>query len=553
VGKININNLTYLYPEKDKPSLDNITLNIDSGEFVLVLGSSGCGKSTLLRSIVRLIPDFYGGKVNGDVFINNKDISKMKAQEISSKAGFIFQNPENQIIFSEVRKEIVFGMENLNFSYEKMRINLSDVCSYLGINNLLDKKTSELSGGEKQKVSIASILCMESEIILLDEPTSQLDPISAEGIINTIRRLNEDFGITVVMVEHRFDKCFHLADKIVFMEEGKIKFEDKPETFLNRNNPQTSSYIPIISRLFKSQYDNNALDKMIPVTVKDAKGKINNEGLVLDLHNLNSYQINNEDKLQLDKEKFSHSKSFIRFDKVFFSYQKKDENTNSDLALKDISFEINKGEFISIHGEVGAGKSTLFKLITLKKRPEEGKIFINEEDTKKLKVEDLSGKIAYLSQNPGDYLSQDTVLNEMLFTSKHKTNSTVDEIKELLSSFGIDMYLKSHPRDISTGERQRLAIASLLLYKPEHLLLDEPTRGLDLSGKRGLGSILCKLNDRGITITLITHDIEFAYAYAEKSLIMSRGELICFGDTKDVLNQAYSYTTEIGKLIRSLG
>lgn len=546
MGKIDIKNLRYWYPDKEKPALDNITININSGDFVLILGSSGCGKSTLLRVIARLIPDFYGGIIKGDVHINNQNINKLKAFELSSKTGFIFQNPENQIIFTEVLKEIVFGMENLNFSYQKMRINLSDVCSYLGINSLLDKKTTELSGGEKQKISIASILCMEPQIILLDEPTSQLDPISAESILNIVRRLNEDFGITVIMVEHRFDKCFHLADKIVYMENGQIEYIDTPEHFLNKNNSKTNVYNPIISRLFKSQYPNST--NTVPITVKDVKELIRTQKIKLNLNNLNSYQIENDKPV--NKNKNSNQNSFVKLDKISFSYKKDDSYKNQ--ALNNINFEINKGEFVTIHGEVGAGKSTIFKLITLKSKPTEGNIFINNKNTKKLKVEDLAGKIAYLSQNPGDYLSQDTVMNEMLFTKENKTQNTIKEVKELLSTLGIDKHLKSHPRDLSTGERQRLAIASLLLYNPEHLLLDEPTRGLDFKGKKTLGRILRKLNEKGITIMLITHDIEFAYAYSEKSLILSRGELICFGKTEEVLNQAYSYTTELGKLSKSL-
>jgi len=536
LGKIKVKNLTYSYPDKDKPILSNINLNIEAGEFVLILGKSGCGKSSLLRAISRLIPDFYGGKIEGDVLIDNESIYKMKPAEISSKIGFIFQNPETQIIFSDVVKEIVFGMENLNLPYEKMKINLADVSSFLGITYLLDRKTEELSGGEKQKVSIASILSMETNILLLDEPTSQLDPISSENIISTIRRLNEDFGITVVMVEHRLDECFHLADRIIFIEDGYITFNDTPEAFLELELEKTIGYIPIVSEIFKK----SNFDK-IPKTVKEGK-------------NILKAFINNKNKQTIEKEKTkkklitSNNKGLITFENVYFSYS---QDNKKNYALKNINLTIEKGNFVSIHGEIGAGKSTLLKLITLEKPIQSGKLFIDNLDSKKIQPSDIIGRIAYLSQNPSDYLSQDTVIKEIEFIKQHNKVDN-EEITSILTRFGLIDKKDVHPRDLSTGERQRLAIASLLLSKPDLMLLDEPTRGLDQEGKKKLSEILIQINNQNTTIILITHDIEFAYKYAKKSIIMSRGEIIAFGDTRDVLGQSYSYTTEVIKLFRGI-
>lgn len=545
MGKVEIENLTYVYPERETPALKNITLKIESGEFILILGKSGCGKSTLLRSINRLIPDFHGGNISGIVKINDKDIYKMKAVDISAKAGMVFQNPENQIIFSEVIKEIVFGMENLNFSYEKMKINLADVTSYLGITNLLNKKTFELSGGEMQKIAIASILCMEPQILLLDEPTSQLDPISAENIINTIRRLNEDFGITIIMVEHRLDKCFHIADRIIFMEQGEVSFNASPDTFLKSTSKYNGNFIPIISRVFK------CLNlETVPKTVKEGKALIKKYQTEKHFKSIDKLVI----KKKLIDSDISNNKTeklLIKFKNVNFTYNK-DTHSNNTFSLKNINMELFSQDFISIHGEVGAGKSTLLKLITLKLKPQTGKITINGENSKTLTINDIVGKIAYLSQNPGDYISQDTVSEEIKVAIQNKSNYDEKYIEALLKKFKLTKYINTHPRDLSTGEKQKLAIISLLILKPEIFLLDEPTRGLDLEGKKELGDILTKLNNQGITIILITHDIEFAYTYSKKSIILSKGELISFGETNKVLNQSYSYTTEEAKLFKGI-
>ncbi|MFW5799528.1 MAG: energy-coupling factor ABC transporter ATP-binding protein, partial [Spirochaetota bacterium] len=271
MADLEIRDLSYNYPNSESPSLCKINLNIKSGDFVLILGNSGCGKTSLLRACMRLIPDFHGGHIKGDVLLNGLSLYNMNRKDLTSHIGFIFQNPENQIIFSDTSKEIVFGMENLNFSYDKMKINLADVASYLDIVHLIDKKTMELSGGEKQKIAIASILCMMPEIMLLDEPTSQLDAISAENIINTIRRLNEDFGISVLMVEHRLDKCFHIADRIILMDNGSILLDKSPDDFLDMDFELIQNYIPIVSRIFKKSKFYNYNKYSIPKTVKEGR------------------------------------------------------------------------------------------------------------------------------------------------------------------------------------------------------------------------------------------------------------------------------------------
>lgn len=544
MSSIKIENLFYRYPNSQSNALDDISIELTSGEFVLLLGESGCGKSSLLRAMARLIPDFHGGTIQGRITIDGKDIHSMKPSHLSSILGCIFQNPENQIVFNDVTKEIVFGMENLGFSYDRMRLNLADVCTYLGINHLLDRKTNELSGGEKQKVAIASILCMEPRILLLDEPTSQLDPVSAESIINTVRRLNEDFGMSVIMVEHRLDKCFHLADRLLLMDDGRITYDDDPYLFVVKSKPDVIQYMPVVSRVFKLSGVGYT-----PYTVRDAKVYLSQQS------NIDNHAVK---AITKDIEGDPNGESLIRFDDVCFTYVKEDktqshEETSRRYALKSISLCINQGDIISIHGEVGAGKSTLMKIATLEHRPTSGKVWIKGDDAGSMSIKDIAGRFAYLSQNPGDYLSQDTVMKEMELSLYHYKGTDKEErILKVLSRFDMADHTETHPRDLSTGERQRIAIASLLLLEPELMILDEPTRGLDYEAKMKLGETMLQLNDEGISIILVTHDIAFAHDFCSRSMIMSQGELITVGKTDVVLNQSYSYVTEVGKLFRDI-
>ncbi len=544
MSSITVENLIYRYPNTKSNALDNISFKISEGEFVLLLGDSGCGKSTLLRAVSRLIPDFHGGSIQGIIRFDDIDIRSMKPSYLSSIVGCIFQNPENQIVFNEVTKEIVFGMENLAFKYDKMRLNLADVSTYLGINHLLKKKTGELSGGEKQKVAIASVLSMEPRILLLDEPTSQLDPISAESIINTIRRLNEDFGITVIMVEHRLDKCFHLADRIIFMKNGHITYNNDPSRFMIGNKENITPYMPVVSRIFKKSGI-----EYTPYTVREAKSYLKKNYTFTKTH---------PDNFQKTKDEVSNKETIIRFEDVFFSYAKNDNsisdgNTERYYAIKDINLTIHKGDLLSLHGGVGAGKSTLMKIATMEYRPISGRLWIRGTNSESMSIKDIAGRFAYLSQNPGDYISQDTVQKEMELSLYHyKGEDKEQRIKSILNRFNLFKYINNHPRDLSTGERQRLAIASLLLLEPELMILDEPTRGLDYNAKSYLGETLINLNKDKMTIIIITHDIGFAHDYCRRSAIMSQGEIITVGNTDRVLNQSYSYVTEAGKLFRGI-
>lgn len=512
--------VTYYYPETDNPAIENINLKINEGEFVLIVGPSGCGKSTLLRLFNRTVPDFYGGKIKGQVFIKNKLIKDMKKEDIVKNIGMVFQHPEKQIVLENVEREIAFGLENLNMDYNSMRRNVAEVMSLLGIENIKERGTSEISGGEKQRVAIASVLAMRPEVIMFDEPISQLDPIGAEDVLNSIKKLNRDFGITVILVEQRLDKCFDMADRIIFMDKGEIVGEGSPHRippFIDKNY-----FLPNISYIFK-----NAGYKELPVNVKEGRHLI-------------------KDRVFNEIESISSPEGevLIEVKKLSFEYEK------GKKVLRDINFNLKKGEVLAVMGENGAGKSTLFKIIAGVIDRYKGNIYINGKDISKLNIEERIKKVGYLSQNPNDYFGRDTVFDEVSYTLKNIGEYDKKRVNDVIKSMNLTEVEDKNPRDLSGGEKQRVAIACTIVSNPEILILDEPTRGMDGAQKENLGSIIEKMKSDGKTIVIITHDADFAGDYSDRTMLLFNGEIIAQGLSSDILFDSTYYSPLISRVFK---
>ena len=518
---IKVEKASYWYPDTQKPALDNIDLNINEGEFVLVVGPSGCGKSTLLRMFNRIVPDYYGGKLRGSVLLNNKNIREYNKKDIIKKVGMVYQHPEKQIVMQDVEREIAFGLENLNTPLNKMKRNVAEVISFLNLGHIKDKSTQEISGGEKQRIAIASVIAMDPDIMLFDEPTSQLDPIASEEVLAFIKRLNRDTGKTVVLVEQRLDRCFDMVDRIIFMEDGRIVGEGTPNKI-----PETIDkryFLPSITYLFKKAGCENP-----PVNVKQGRELIKN----IDF---------NEPKV-LDVR---HDMNFINVTKLNFGYEKNKK------VLKDINLSIKKGEIMAVVGENGAGKSTLFKIISGILDGYNGRVTVNGKEISEYKQRERINTIGYLSQNPNDYLGRDTVFDEVAYTLRNINAFDGERVEDMLLKLELVGVRDRNPRDLSGGEKQRLAIACTMVSNPDIIILDEPTRGLDSINKEKLGEILINLSQTGKTIVLITHDSDFAGDYAHSVTMMFNGEIVAAGRTKDMLYDAIYYSPQIAKLFKN--
>jgi energy-coupling factor transport system ATP-binding protein len=537
MANIKIENLNYSYPESGKKSLNNINMIVPQGQFVLIVGGSGSGKSTLIRSIAGLVPDFYGGTYSGKVEIDDSELGDFERRKLVQKVGMVFQDPESQLVMTDAEQEIAFGLENLELPNSIMKRRIMEVTSALSLSSYKTSFIPELSGGQKQKVALASVLAMQPDILLLDEPTSQLDPIAGEEILTMIRRLNEENGITIILTEQKLERCFHFADRIIAMDKGEIiKDSMNVSTIANWSVREKKPFIPPLSRLFA-----NINYQEIPVTVKEGRNLIKNEFCMDEIKGQSTYGYENE----VESDRLEENSNILDIEKLWFTYP------NGREILKDINLKIDTNTFTVIMGENGCGKTTLLKNINGLLKPGRGRIRILGKDSKKSTVEEISSTVAYLSQDPNDYLFLPTVREEVNFTLKNM--GLVDDgiVDEILGKLNIEKFENCNPRDLSSGERQRVALASVLVTRPKLLLLDEPTRGLDYDLKENLGEILLNLKKEGTTILMIAHDVEFAAEYSDDIILMDCGSIVEKGNKYEMLSNSTFYSPQISRLFHN--
>ncbi|MBN1226967.1 MAG: ABC transporter ATP-binding protein, partial [Deltaproteobacteria bacterium] len=396
---IKFNDFSFYYPDSVIPSLDKINVRIDEGEFLVITGPSGGGKSTFLRAINGLIPNFYGGKISGDVLVQGKNASETPTNEMSELVGMVFQDPENQLISNQVEREIAFGMENLCFSQELMRKRIEEALDAVNISRLRNRTTSELSGGQKQKVAIASALAMHPSILLLDEPTSELDPRSAEEVLNVIEKINDELGITILLVEHRLERVIHHVDRMLMIDGGRLIYDGSPRKIKSAHIENWKVGLPPVTRLslhFKDKIINNG----IPLTVKEAR---------LALKDVLS---NPKDNISWDR-KNSSGKVSISMDKVFFSYDGEKD------VLKNISFKVYEGDMIALMGKNASGKTTLVKLMNGLVKQRKGRIELFGKKINDYSLDELIQKVGIVFQDPNLHLFNETVREEVAFVLRN--------------------------------------------------------------------------------------------------------------------------------------
>ena len=527
MGKIEIKDLSYTYPQADRPALKNINLTINKGEFILLTGPSGCGKTTFCRTLNGLIPKFYNGKMVGQVIINGLDTAKYSTMELAQHVGLIFQNPDNQIFALTVEKDIAFGLENLGKNREEMYKEIDWAAGVTGINNLRQRATHELSGGQKQRLTIASVLAMHPSIIVLDEPTSFLDPVGAEHIFEVLDHLNKDLEITVILIEHRIDIAAKYADRIIVFDQGEVRSDGSPVEILSREDTRLLGVgIPRILSLAKLL----KYKKRFPPYPLSAEQFY--QALISDLPRKKekiTKKVTSEVK-ELSGEHYHQP--LIELRNVYFEYP------GNVQALKSVDLTIHQGDFIAIMGENGAGKTTLVKHFNGLLRPKKGDVFFDGINVSGKSVAQLARRIGLVFQNPDDQLFEETVEKEISFALHNfgMNESFIEKrVNWALNLLDIDQYKEKSPFALSGGERKRVALASVLAWNPDVLVLDEPTIGQDYGQKERLRHFLMQLRTQGKTVIIVTHDVEFVAESQPRIVLMAGGRVVTEGTTKEIM------------------
>ena len=533
---IRIRDLTFHYGDASKPALQDVNLEVEDGEFVLVTGPSGCGKSSLCRCLNGLIPHFYGGKIAGGLEVQGLDVMKHTTKELATRVGMVFQDPENQLVAMDVEREIAFGLENLAFPKGVIAKRMEESLDTLGISGLRYRQVHELSGGEKQKVIIASVLALHPDILVLDEPTSELDPKSAEEVLSVVQRLNDELGITVILVEHRLDRVVHLVDRMIVLDEGRIVADGNPRAVLsNCDIASLGAGVPPIVRIVQRLRGNGVNVDGIPLTVKEGRSMLKEV-------------FREAGGSELSQVETAHGKPVIEIDKLWHTYPE------GPTALKNVSLRICQGEFVAIMGRNASGKTTLVKHINGLLKPTKGKVRVTGIDTQRATIAELARKVGFIFQNPNDHIFADTVEEEIVYILKNLGFDGAEiavRVDETLEMFGLREYRKQYPRSLSGGERQRVAVASVLVARPEVLILDEPTRGMEYRLKSELMRFLDGYSEKGNTVVLVTHDVETVAEYADRVILLSEGRVVVDGNKRDVLSRALFFSPQINRLVQA--
>ncbi len=531
-----IQNLDFTYPGRETKALDGINISIARGEFVTVCGKSGCGKTTLLRLLKSSLAPF--GNISGSIYFDGKALSETDTKEQCAKIGFVMQSPDNQIVTDKVWHELAFGLESLGFSTPEIRTRVSEMASFFGIETWFHKNTTELSGGQKQLLNLASVMAMQPSVLILDEPTSQLDPIAAQEFINTLEKINRELGTTVILSEHRLEQAFPVSDRVIVIDGGKIIADSTPQGVCEKLKVlchDMYNALPTPMRVHGAV--NNSLE--CPLTVRDGRAWLEKISDTTPLH---------PELIPIAKKDDSSVETVIEAVDVHFRYQR-----NSPDVIKGLSVRINKGELFAIVGGNGTGKTTALSLLGGIYTPYRGKILVNGKNISK--TDNLySGILGVLPQNPQTLFVKKTVyldLLEILSDTKLSEPEKELRIKNIAALCHIDSLLECHPYDLSGGEQQRAALAKVLLMSPRILLLDEPTKGLDAHFKKIFADIIKSLKESGVTIVMVSHDIEFCAEYADRCALVFDGSITSVGKPREFFAGKNFYTTSANRMART--
>jgi energy-coupling factor transport system ATP-binding protein len=524
-----IENLSFSYPTaRGKESLHDVSLTIHKGEYVVLCGKSGSGKTTLLRHLKSVLAPH--GKKNGEILFNGIPMQQVSQRDQSAKIGYVMQNPDDQIVTDKVWHELAFGLESLGVDQKTMRARVSEMACYFGIADWFHRDVANLSGGQKQLLNLASIMAMQPEVLILDEPTSQLDPIAASDFLNTVRKINIELGTTVIITEHRLEDIFPYADRAIVMDSGKVIADDTPRKIgklLWEQGNDMFAAMPTPVRVFYGAGGEGDC----PLTVREGRNWLSKA--FTEVPRIAEFSAKPmEDEIE---------KPALSLKELWFRYEK-----DSPDILRGVSAEVPMGSLYAIVGGNGAGKSTTLKAICGICKPYRGSVKVFGKPINKYKSSELfGGCLAMLPQDPKSLFVKKTVREDLEEMTKNKTL-----INEIAATCQIESLLGSHPYDLSGGEQQRAALAKVLLTQPKLLLLDEPTKGIDSFFKETLAIILCKLKEQGVTIVMVSHDVEFCAKYADQVSMFFDGQILTTDTPRRFFGANSFYTTAANRMSR---
>jgi len=524
VETFTIKNLSFSYPEYEEKVIDNLSLSVKKGEFLVLCGPSGCGKSTLLRQLKSSLAPH--GRLEGEILFEGKPLKNMDLREQSQKIGFVLQSPENQIVTDKVWHELAFGLESLGYDTPTIRQRVAEMASYFGIQEWFYKDVNELSGGQKQILNLASVMAMQPSVLILDEPTSQLDPIAAAEFISTVGKINYELGTTVIMTEHRLEEAFLMTESVAVMDKGRLICKDSVRNagkLLKNEGHAMFLAMPAAMRIWAA----TDTDAECPITVRDGKDWLLDFAKENEIKELKPEVVRKQTKEDI----------VIKADDVWFKYEKDGKD-----IVKGLSFEVEKGELLALLGGNGTGKSTSMKLVAGLLKAYRGDIKIN-------------GKLGVLPQNPQTLFVKKTVrldLFEIMKDSHLSQKEKEERVAQIVKLCRLEGLLDRHPYDLSGGEQQRAALAKVMLLNPDILLLDEPTKGLDAEFKIIFAEILQVLLKKNVTVFMVSHDIEFCAKYAHRCALFFDGNIVTENTPRKFFSGNNFYTTAANRMARDI-
>lgn len=531
---LHIENLSFSYPLSNSKALDCINLKVEEGDFVLICGKSGCGKTTLLKMIKKQLSPY--GKKEGRVLYRGRDVQFLDDKTSACDIGYVHQDPESQIITDKVWHEMSFGLENAGYSENEISQRLVETACFFGIEKMFERNTYELSGGQKQLLNLACVTAMYPKIILLDEPTAQLDPINARNFIETIKRLNRDYGITVIIVEHDLEELLFVADKVVVINEGKVVCTGTGEEICKKTNDEE-------------------FVESLPTSAKILKRLNIDDGCLKNVKEARSYILDNFsrciDACDNVENSFKCRNKAIELKNISFRYEKYSKD-----ILNNLDLDIYENEVFSLMGGNASGKTTLLKILAGIQKPYRGQMkMLGVNINQRNKSEKKCIKTAYLSQRPKDVFAFEKIIDDFKSACQamgYDNEKADEEINNISKKLSIRNLLFKHPNDLSYGQQQKCAIGKIMLLKADVFLFDEPTKGIDSYSKKYLVNLIKELKKEGATVIIATHDAEFAGECSDRCAFLFGKRIFSFDSALNFFSHNNFYTTQSSRIARGI-